>query len=178
MKRANIIILQWRKWSHFQPNPTPAYFSGRCYKTTCRPTKQERSKSNLIIKGNFHTLLRCQVSPPVSAAVVLPPTFPRWSLVFPTSKTAHRFQSTGIPPPIMGSLDRSRLFIFYLYAFSSFPFLIVSIFFPMNANSILLLLCFFVFRSSDAGIVTVDVKTAENLLHSGYAFLDVRLILR
>lgn len=30
--------------------------------------------------------------------------------------------------------------------------------------------------SSDAGIVTVDVKTAENLLHSGYAFLDVRTV--
>ncbi|KAG6603904.1 Thiosulfate sulfurtransferase 18, partial [Cucurbita argyrosperma subsp. sororia] len=30
--------------------------------------------------------------------------------------------------------------------------------------------------SFEAGIVTVDVKTAKNLLHSGYAFLDVRTV--
>ncbi|XP_038881454.1 uncharacterized protein LOC120072977 [Benincasa hispida] len=131
MKQANTIILQLRKWSHLQPNPIPTYFSGRCGKATCRPTKQERSKSNLTIKRNFHILLRSQFS----AAVVLPPTFFRRSLVFPISKTAHSFLTTGIPPPIMGSLD-----------------------------------------SSDTGIVTVDVKTAKNLLHSGYAFLDVRTV--
>ncbi|XP_022977639.1 thiosulfate sulfurtransferase 18-like isoform X4 [Cucurbita maxima] len=51
----------------------------------------------------------------------------------------------------------------------------------MTANSFLLLpfgflLCFLVSGSFEAGIVTVDVKTAKNLLHSGYAFLDVRTV--
>ncbi|XP_023545011.1 thiosulfate sulfurtransferase 18-like isoform X1 [Cucurbita pepo subsp. pepo] len=79
--------------------------------------------------------MRSQISPAVSAAVVLPPTFPQRFLVFQTSKTAHRSRTTGIAPLIMGSLD-----------------------------------------SFEAGIVTVDVKTAKNLLHSGYAFLDVRTV--
>lgn len=179
MKQANPIILRLRKWSHLQHNPTPTFFSGRCCKTTCRPTNQERSESNLTIKGNFHVLLRHQNLPAVSAAVVLPPQSP-------TLKTAHGFRTAGIRPPIMGSLDRSAPISLLLYLiYMPFPPPVVSIFFffiPMNANSILLLpfgflLCFLVFGSSDSGIVTVDVKTADNLLHSGYAFLDVRLIL-
>ncbi|XP_011658052.1 uncharacterized protein LOC101221593 isoform X1 [Cucumis sativus] len=129
MKQANAIILQLRKWSHLQPNPTPSFFSGRCCKTTCRPTNQQRSESYLTIKRNFNVLLRHQNLPAVSAAVLLPPQSP-------TLKTAHGFRTAGIRPPIMGSLD----------------------------------------SSSDSGIVTVDVKTADNLLHSGYAFLDVRTV--
>lgn len=49
----------------------------------------------------------------------------------------------------------------------------------MNADLIILphfeiLLCFLVFGSSNAGVVTVDVETAKKLLDSGYPLLDVR----